>query len=72
MNKPNKPPRIPPTWLNLRPGDMLHSRMPLHRLEAIAKHLAPGFRFEFIPSPSGYFIRCEAAPNKRPTLELVK
>lgn len=58
-------PRIPEIWRALRPGEQFHSRLPLHRLEAMSQQL-PDRRFSFIPAPGGYFIKCDGMSETRP------
>ena len=59
----SRPIRIPEHWPFLRVGEQMHSRLPLHRLEAIAAHMAAqGYRFRFDPNPTGYFVVCEERP----------
>lgn len=53
-------PRIPAAWLLLRPGEMMASKLPLHRLESIGAALAEsGVIVRFDPMPTGYFVVCE-------------
>jgi hypothetical protein len=65
-----KKPKVPAEWELLRPGDTIHSRMPFHKMEAIAAQL-PDRRFIFVPSSTGYYIRREAAQIP-PDLKVVK
>lgn len=62
---PMRTPRIPETWQNLRPGDQVFSRLPLHRIEAMAK-LMPDRVFAFLPAPTGYWVKCEGVSETRP------
>ena len=65
MNRsdPSRRIRVPEHWPFLRVGEQVHSRLPLHRLEAIAVQMgAEGFRFRFEPTPTGYAVICEARP----------
>lgn len=59
MNR--NPTRIPAAWAHLRPGEMMASKLPLHRLEAIGAALnALGVCVRFEPMPTGYFVVCES------------
>jgi hypothetical protein len=52
-------PRIPSPWLLLRPGEMMHSKLPLHRLELLAVQMGErGISVALKPSPQGYFVEC--------------
>lgn len=62
---PMRTPRIPEIWRNLRPGEQFHSRLPFHRLEAMAAQL-PERKFQFIPAASGYWVKCEGVSETRP------
>lgn len=56
-------PRIPDIWQNLRPGEQFHSRLPFHRLQAMAAQPQLADRtFTFHPSATGYFVKCEGMP----------
>lgn len=51
----------PKAWLALRPGEMMHSRLPYHRLLLMMGALAAkGVFAELLPSPTGYFVKCQA------------
>lgn len=51
----------PKAWLALRPGEMMHSKMPYHRLLGIVAALAAkGVFADLCPSPTGYFVKCQA------------
>lgn len=66
----SRPIRIPEHWPFLRVGEQMHTRLPLHRLEAIAAKMAEdGYRFRFDPNPTGYFVVCEARPPIDPVAE---
>ena len=57
--------RIPPMWRHLHPGDQVGSRLPFHRIQRHIKTLeSEGFKFRTWPSPSGYWIVCEARPKQ--------
>jgi hypothetical protein len=57
MNTTPKPIKVPDVWRIAQPGEFFSSTLPLHRLEAIRDALAPeGLRYEFTPSPRGYFV----------------
>jgi hypothetical protein len=52
-------PRIPDSWMHLRPGEMMHSKQPHHKLVAISKVMkALGVTVRLDPSPTGYFVVC--------------
>ena len=59
MDKPIKPTiKVPDVWRIAQPGEFFNSRMPLHKLEAIAAQLeAEGIRYEMEPSPNGYYCK---------------
>ena len=57
--------RTNPQLKELRPGEMIHSKLPYHRLQKVVDVLATdGFKFRLDPSPTGYFIFCETAPRE--------
>ena len=56
--------RIPPDWLNLHPGDMMHTKMPRDRIEAILKRMEPDYAFRLSPTPTGYMLTCEKSPRR--------
>jgi len=54
-------PRVPTAWLHLRPGESMHSKLPLHRLESLRDRLGVlGVSVVFSPSPTGYYVECVA------------
>ena len=55
---------IPPDWLNLHPGDMVHTTMPRDRIEAILKRMGPSYEFSLAPTPTGYMLTCEKSPRR--------
>lgn len=56
--------RTNPQLKELRPGEMIHSKLPYHRLQKVVDVLATdGFKFRLDPSPTGYFIFCETTPE---------
>ena len=59
-----KTPLIPPDWLNLHPGDMMHTTMPRDRIEAILKRMEPDYAFRLEPTPTGHFLVCEKSPRR--------
>ena len=56
--------RIPPDWLNLHPGDMMHTTMSRDRIEAILKRMEPDYEFSLAPTPTGYILTCEKSPRR--------
>ena len=54
---------IPPDWLNLHPGDMMHTTMPRHLIQAILKRMEPYYEFSLAPTPKGYMLTCEKSPR---------
>lgn len=59
--------KIPNDWLNLFPGDRIHSTLPFHRItQAINALGEDGFRFETEPSAKGYWLICRESPNVSP------
>ena len=54
---------IPTDWLNLHPGDMMHTTMPRDRIEAILKRMEPDYAFSLAPTPTGYMLTCEKSPR---------
>jgi hypothetical protein len=62
--------RIPPHWPYLRVGEQVHTKLPLHRIDAILEVLGErGYQFALAPSPQGYFVMCEARPPVDPVAE---
>jgi len=59
-----KLPQIPPDWLNLHPGDMMHTTMSRDRIEAILKRMEPDYKFRIAPTPTGYILTCEKSPRR--------
>lgn len=59
-----KVPQIPADWLNLHPGDMMHTKMPRDRIEAILKRMAPDYEFRLEPTSTGHFLICEKSPRR--------
>ena len=53
---------IPPDWLNLHPGDMVHTTIPHHRIQAILKLMEPDHEFSLAPTPTGYILTCKKSP----------
>jgi hypothetical protein len=50
--------KVPDVWRIAQPGEFFNSRLPLHRLEAIAAQLAQeGIVYTFEPSPNGYYCK---------------
>jgi len=58
-----KAPPIPPDWLYLHPGDMMHTTMPRDRIQAILKRMEPDYAFSLSPTPTGYMLTCEKSPR---------
>ena len=59
-----KAPPIPPDWLNLHPGDMVHTTMPRDRIQAILKRMGPDYEFSLAPTHTGYMLTCEKSPRR--------
>jgi hypothetical protein len=55
---------IPPDWLNLHPGDMVHTTIPHHRIQAILKRMEPDYEFSLAPTHTGYILTCEKSPRR--------
>lgn len=56
-------PHIHPRWRHMRRDDMIVGRLPLHRMQAIAKALRrEGYRYAFAPCDGGYLVTCTASP----------
>lgn len=59
--------KIPTRWLHLHTGDRIHTRIPFHRIEAYAEHLAgKGYAFAAEPSELGYWVICTQSPLSVP------
>lgn len=73
---PMKTARPPANWLNLHSGDMIHTKVPFHRIDTYLGQMeGMGYRFKMEDSKSGYRLTCTASPHdkaKRPQLRLVK
>ena len=54
----------PPDWLNMHPGDMVHTTIPHHRIQAILKRMEPDYAFSLTPTPTGYMLTCEKSPRR--------
>lgn len=58
--------KIPTRWACLHTGDMLVSRIPLHRMKRYAEvGRFIGYRFQFDPHPRGYLVTCTASPHDK-------
>lgn len=58
--------RLPPRWLALHEGDMIVSKVPLHRMEKYADAAKDrGFEYRFDPCEDGYLVICTRSPHDR-------
>ena len=55
---------IPPDRLSLHPGDMVHTTIPHHRIQAILKRMEPDYAFSLSPTHTGYMLTCEKSPRR--------
>ena len=56
--------RIPRRWRELKPGDMILSKAPFHRLVKYQDAgESDGFRFRLEPHDLGYIVTCVSRPG---------